>query len=138
MDMQPGGLGTCSFCLELCRPGFLEPRGKGAGLRDHCLLLAVWEGTGGAPAPSLTTLDGVGEGGPFSIENSGSQGGVRIGLLPDLACVYLEVRPVCRGSERERLYLLVNEEPRPGTPKWPSFPPVQPFLVCRCMWGWVF
>lgn len=59
---------------------------------------------------------------------------MRMGLLPYLACVYLEVRPVCRGSERGRLYLLVNEQLGPGTPKWPSF-----FSSCSALFGmWVY
>lgn len=57
-----------------------------------------------------------------------------MGLLPDLTCVYLEVRPVCRGSERGRLCLPINEELRPGTPKWPSF-----FSSCSALFGiWVY
>lgn len=43
---------------------------------------------------------------------------MRLSLLSDLACVYLEVSPVCRGSERwGRLCLLMNKGLGPGTPK---------------------
>lgn len=60
-----------------------------------------------------------------------------MGLLLDLACVYLEARPVCRGSERwVRLCQLINKEPGPGTPKMAIFPflRLSPFWcvgVCR-------
>lgn len=43
---------------------------------------------------------------------------MRLSLLPDLACVYLEGSPAFRGSERwGRLCLLINKDLGPGTPK---------------------
>ena len=53
------------------------------------------------------------------------------GLLPEVACVYLESRPVCRGSEKWVLCLLINKERVRGTPKMTIFL----FLALFGTWG---
>lgn len=60
-------------------------------------------------------------------------------LLPEVACVYLEARPVLRGSERcLRLGLLFNKEPYTGHPKWPSSFPSPFWHVGVWRWGGVY
>lgn len=56
------------------------------------------------------------------------------GLLPDVACVYLEARAVCRASERwGRMRLLIKRELGPGTPKMVIF------LFCSALFGtWMY
>lgn len=61
---------------------------------------------------------------------------MRLSLLPDLACVYLEVSPVCRGSKRwGRLWPLIHKDLRPGIPRIAICLFLSPFWHVGVIWG---